>query len=91
MLLLLAVAMFLAGAIRYYRHGNFTLAQAGYCVVSILVALLVLLVFDYTLHHAKIVAVMVLIFVVLFMVASPAFCVGMGLGLAGMVVVQGRG
>jgi hypothetical protein len=55
------------------------------------VALLVLLVFDYTLHHAKMVAVMVLVFVMLFMVASPAFCIGMGLGLAGMVVVQGRG
>jgi hypothetical protein len=91
LLLFLAVAIFLAGAVRYYRHGDFTLAQAGYCVVSILVALLVLLVFDYTLHHAKIVAVMVLIFVVLFMVASPAFCIGMGVGLAGMVVVQGIG
>jgi hypothetical protein len=90
-LLLLAVAIFLAGAVRYYRHGSFTLAQAGYCLVAILVSLVVLLVFDYTLHHAKIAAVMVLIFVVLFLVASPAFCVGMGLGLAGMVVVQGRG
>jgi hypothetical protein len=54
-------------------------------------SLVVLLVFDYTLHHAKIAAVMVLVFVALFLVASPAFCVGMGLGLAGMVVVQGRG
>jgi cell division protein FtsW (lipid II flippase) len=91
LLLLLAVGIFLAGAARYYRHGNFTLAQAGYCLVSVLASLVVLLVFDYTLHHAKIAAVMVLIFVVLFMVASPAFCVGMGLALAGMVVVQGRG
>jgi cell division protein FtsW (lipid II flippase) len=90
LLLLLAVGIFLAGAVRYYRHGNFTLAQAGYCLVSVLASLVVLLVFDYTLHHAKIAAVMVLIFVVLFMVASPAFCVGMGLGLAGIVVVQGR-
>jgi len=90
-LFLLAVAIFAAGALRYYRHGNFTLVQAGDCLLMLLVSLLVLLVFDYTLHHAKIVAVMVLIFVVLFLVASPAFCVGMGLGLAGMVVVQGRG
>jgi cell division protein FtsW (lipid II flippase) len=90
LLLLLAVAIFLAGVVRYYRHGNFTLAQAGYCLVSVLASLLVLLIFDYTLHHAKIVAVMVLIFVVLFMVASPAFCIGLGLGLAGMVVQQGR-
>lgn len=90
-LLLLAVAIFLAGAVRYYRHGNFSLAQAGYCLVTLVVSLVVLLVFDYTLHHARIAAVMVLIFVALFLVASPAFCVGMGLALAGMVVVQSRG
>ena len=76
-LLLLAVAISLAGALRYFRHGSFSLAQAGYCLVSIPAALLLLLVFDYTLHHAKIAAVMVLIFVVLVLVASPAFCVGL--------------
>ena len=91
LLLFLGVAIFLAGAVRYYRHGNFSLAQAGYCLVAVLMSLVVLLVFDYTLHHAKLVALMVLVFVVLFLVASPAFCVGMGLGLAGMVLVQGRG
>jgi glucan phosphoethanolaminetransferase (alkaline phosphatase superfamily) len=89
-LLLLAVAIFTAGAVRYYLHGNFSLMQAGYCVVAVLASLVVLLVFDYTLHHAKIAAVMVLIFAALFLVASPAFCVGMGLGLAGMVVQQSR-
>jgi cell division protein FtsW (lipid II flippase) len=89
-LLLLAVAIFAAGAVRYYRHGNFSLAQAGYCLVAVVASLVVLLVFDYTLHHAKIGALMVMVFAALFLVASPAFCVGMGLGLAGMVVVQGR-
>jgi cell division protein FtsW (lipid II flippase) len=90
-LLLLALTIFASGAARYYRHGNFTLVQAGYCLVAFFVSLVVLLIFDYTLHHAKIVAVMVLVFIVLFLVTSPAFCVGMGLGLAGMVLVQGRG
>ena len=90
-MLLLAVAIFLAGAVRYYRHGNFSGVQVAYCVIAVLVSLVALLVFDYTLHHAKVAAVMVLIFVVLFLAASPAFCVGMGLGLAGMVVVQSRG
>src|SRR5579864_3503714 len=89
-LLLLAVVIFLGGAVRYYRHGSFSLAQAGYCLVAVVASLVVLLVFDYTLHHAKIAAVMVVVFAALFMVASPAFCVGMGLGLAGMVVVQSR-
>lgn len=90
LLLLLAVAIFAAGAARYYRHGNFSLVQAGYCLVAVLTSLVVLLVFDYTLHHARIAALMVLIFVTLFLVASPAFCVGLGLALAGTVVVQGR-
>jgi cell division protein FtsW (lipid II flippase) len=89
-LLVLAAAIFLAGAVRYYRHGNFALAQAGYCLVALVASLVVLLVFDYTLHHAKIAAVMVLIFAALFLVASPAFCVGMGVALAGMVVQQSR-
>jgi hypothetical protein len=89
-LLLLALAIFAAGAMRYYRHGNFSLAQAGYCLLAMLASLLVLLIFDYTLHHAKLAAVMVLIFVALFLVASPAFCVGLGLALVGTVVVQGR-
>jgi hypothetical protein len=91
LLLLLAVAIFLAGAVRYFRMGNFTLAQAAYCLVSIPAALLLLLIFDYTLHHAWIAAVMVLIFAGLLLVASPAFCVGLGLGLAGMVLRAGRG
>ena len=91
LLLLLAMAIFAAGAVRYYRHGSFTLAQAGYCLVAVVVSLVVLLVFDYTLHHARIAAVMVLIFVVLFLVASPAFCVGLGLAIGGMVLSQRRG
>jgi cell division protein FtsW (lipid II flippase) len=90
LLLLLAVAIFATGAARYYRHGNFSLVQTGYCLVAVLASLVVLLVFDYTLHHARIAALMVLIFVTLFLVASPAFCVGLGLALAGTVVVQGR-
>jgi hypothetical protein len=90
-LLLLAIAIFAAGAVRYYRHGNFSLAQVGYCLVSIPASLALLLVFDYMVHHAKMVAVMALFVVVLLLVTNPAFCVGMGVGLAGMVIVQGRG
>src|SRR5258707_14952833 len=83
-LLLLAVAIFAAGAVRYYRHGNFSLAQAGYCLVAILAARLVVLIFDYTLHHAKIAAGMVLFFVVPFSGAKPAFRLGVGIGGAGV-------
>jgi hypothetical protein len=90
-LVLLAIAIFLAGAVRYVRLGNFSLAQAAYCIVSIPAALLLLLVFDYLAHHARIVAVMALFVIVALLVVNPAFCVGMGLGLAGMVAVERRG
>jgi hypothetical protein len=86
----LAVAIFLAGTVRYVRLGSFTLVQAGYCLLSIPLALLLLLIFDYTVHHARIAAVIVVIFAGLLLVASPSFCVGLGLGLAGMVVARGR-
>jgi phosphatidylserine synthase len=88
LLLLLAVAIFLAGAVRYARMGNFTLMQAVYCLLSIPAALLLLVIFDYTMHHARIAAAMVLIFAGLLLAASPAFCVGLGVGLAGMVLSQ---
>jgi hypothetical protein len=96
LLLLLAVAIFLAGAVRYVRLGNFSLghfslAQAAYCLVSIPASLLLLLIFDYVVHHARIVAVAMLFFTLALLITNPAFCVGMGLALAGMVVVQRRG
>jgi hypothetical protein len=90
LMLLLGLAIFLAGAVRYYRHGNFSLAQAGYCLLSIPAALLLLLILDYTLHHARIAAILVVVFASLLLVASPAFCAGLGLGLAGMVLRQRR-
>jgi hypothetical protein len=90
-LVLLAVVFFLAGTVRYVRLGSFTLVQAGYCLLSIPLALLLLLIFDYTVHHARIAAVIVVIFAGMLLVASPSFCVGLGVGLAGMVVARGRG
>jgi hypothetical protein len=90
-LVLLAVTIFLAGTVRYVRLGSFTLVQAGYCLLSIPLALLLLLIFDYTVHHALIAAIIVVIFAGLLRVASRDFGVGLGVGLAGMVVARGRG
>jgi len=59
-LLLLAAGVFLAGALRLARLGHFTLAQAAYCLLAIPAAMLLLLVFDYTFHHARIAALMVI-------------------------------
>ena len=91
LLLLLALAILLTGVLRFLRLGSFSVAQAGYCLLSTLAATLMLLILDYTVHHAKIAAVMVLAALAVLAVGSPAFCVGLGLGLGGMVLSQRRG
>ena len=85
---LLSLSIFLAGVFRFVRLGHFTWTNAGFCALSIPAAMLLLLIADYTLHHARIVFVMVLAVVVIVVVQSASFCVGLGLGLAGMVLMQ---
>lgn len=84
----LALLILLGGVWRFVRLGHFSLADAGYCALAIPAALLLLLILDYTLHHALVVGI--LLFLVLAMLAfrSPAFCVGLGAGMAGIVWKQ---
>jgi hypothetical protein len=88
---LLSLAIFLAGALRLVRLEHFTWAKAGICLLSIPAAMLLLLVADYTLHHARIVFVMVLAVLVIAAVQSASFCVGLGMGLAGILLMQRNG
>ena len=90
LLLTLGAVTALAGILRFVHLGHFTALQAVYCLVSIPAALVVLLVCHYTLHHARIVLVMVLAFLALLAIASPSFCVGLGAALMGVAVAQGR-
>jgi phosphatidylserine synthase len=87
-MLLLAAAILLAGILRYVRAGSFTLRQAVFCLAAIPLAMLALLVLDSTVHHARFVALMFLLVIILLAVQIPAFCVGLGLGLAGMLLAQ---
>jgi hypothetical protein len=87
-LVLLALAILLTGVLRFIRLGSFSVAQAGYCLLSTLASVLILFILDYTVHHAKIAAVMVLAALAVLAVGSPAFCVGLGLALGGMVIGQ---
>ncbi len=89
-MLVLGTAAIVAGAVRFIHLGHFTLVQAGYCLLSIPAALLLLLITDYTLHHARLVFAMVLVMLALLAVASPSFCVGLGASLAGIVLTQWR-
>jgi phosphatidylserine synthase len=90
LLLALALGIFLAGALRLWRWGNFTLTQGAFCLVAIPAGALLLLVFDYTLHHARIAALMVIAILMVWVFRSPTFCIGLGLALAGMVLKQDR-
>lgn len=82
-LLLLSLAIW-----RFAHTGHFALADALYCALAIPSAMLLLLVLDYTLHHAVFVGVLVFMVMVLFAFRSPAFCLGLGAGLAGVVWMQ---
>lgn len=79
------------GVARFVEAEHFPIAQAAYCLIAIPAGLLLLLLADYTLHHARLVFVMVLAMLVFWSIASPAFSVGLGLALVGMVIRQSRG
>lgn len=87
---ILGLAALAAGVARFVHAGHFPIIQAVYCLIAIPAGLLLLLVADYTLHHARLVFLMVLAILAFWSIASPAFSVGLGLGLTGMVITQSR-
>lgn len=77
------VLLFLLGIGRFvYRH-QFGFSDAFYCSLSLVPAGILLLVFDYVLHHAKLVSVIPLVAAGMLVFSSPAFDVGLGLVLVG--------
>lgn len=82
---LLALLLVSLAIWRFARTGHFALADAIYCAIAIPAAMIVLLVLDYTLHHAFFVGLLVLAAILLFAFRSPAFCLGLGVGLAAVV------
>ena len=90
LLWLIAAAAFAAGAVHFYKSG-ITAVQAVYCAIATVGAWLLLLVLEYTLHHARVVFVMVLVILAVLAIQSPAFRVGLGLALAGILATQARG
>jgi hypothetical protein len=85
---LLGVVILGAGLLRFVLQRHFSLVQAAYCLLSIPAAVVLLMIFDYTLHHARMACLMVLVILLLLAVASPAFCLGLGLTMLGMVVTK---
>jgi len=85
---LLGIVVLGAGVLRFILHRHFSWTQAAYCLLAIPAALLLLLIFDYTLHHARIACLVVVAMLLFWTFGSPAFCVGLGLTMLGMVVTK---
>ncbi len=79
--------LFLLGATRFVLRHRFGFIDAFHCCLAVVAAGLLLLVFDYVIHHAKLVAVIPLFVAGVFIFSSPAFDVAIGLALMGAIVV----
>jgi hypothetical protein len=83
--LVLGVLLFLQGAERFVLRHRFGVVEALYCCLAIVPAGLLLLVFDYVLHHARLVSVIPLLAAGVLAYSSPSFEVALGLALMGAV------
>ncbi len=77
--------LFLTGAERLVLRHRFGFMDALYCCLAVVPAGLLLLVFDYVLHHAKLVSIIPLLLAGMLIVSSPIFDVGLGLTLIGAI------
>lgn len=79
------VLLFLLGAERFVLRHHFALIDALHCALAVIPAGFLLLVFDYVLHHAKLVSVIPLFLAGMLLVSSPVFDVALGLALMGAI------
>jgi len=86
-------AIFIALGVRRFwvRPEHFGLLSFLGCVVATFGGLFLLLVTDYVLHHAPLVFIPWLIFIIYFAIIQPHFAVGLGLALWFMLAMQLRG
>ena len=75
--------LFLLGTVRFVLRRQFGFIDALHCALTIVAAGFLLLVFDYVLHHAKLVAVIPLFAAGVLLYSSPVFDVALGLVLMG--------
>jgi hypothetical protein len=75
--------LFLLGVARFILRHHFSFTDALYCALAIVPAGVLLLVFDYVLHHAKLVTIIPLLLAGLLLFTFPVFDVALGLTLMG--------
>jgi hypothetical protein len=79
--------LFLLGAGRFFLRDRFSFIDALYCFLAIIPAGFALLVFDFVLHHARLVSVILLFLGAVLIFSSPVVDVALGLALVGAMVV----
>jgi hypothetical protein len=77
--------LLLLGACRFFVRHQFGYMDALYCGAALIPAALLLLIIDYTIHHAKFAALIPFLFSVLLVTGYPVFDVAFGLALMGAV------
>jgi hypothetical protein len=77
--------LFLLGVERFVVRHRFGWTDALYCCLAVLPAALLLLVFDYVLHHARLVSIMVLLAAAMLVFTFPVFDVALGLAILGTI------
>jgi hypothetical protein len=87
-LMVLATAALVTGVVRLVLLRHFSLAQIFYCLVAIPASILLIMILDYAMHHARLAALMVLVILLLLAISRASFCVGLGLALLGMIVTK---
>ena len=79
--LAIGVLLFLLGAARFVLRHHFALIDVIHCALAVVPAGFLLLVFDYVLHHAKLVSVIPLFAAGVLIFSSPVFDVALGVAL----------
>ena len=77
--------LLLLGVIRFILADRFGFVDVLRCCLAVIPMALLLLVFDYVLHHAKLAAVVPLVVALTLVVSSPAFDVALGLAVIGAI------
>ena len=75
------VLLSLVGAARFVLRHHFSFSDALHCALAVIPAGVLLLVFDYVLHHAKLVLVIPLFLAGMLIFTFPVFDVALGVAL----------
>lgn len=83
---IIGLALVVSGIWRLHERPHFTLMDAVSCALSIIPAAILLLVVSYVIQHARLVAVIPIVFTLMLVGAYPGFAVAVGVAILGMLV-----